>query len=76
MRYWSFLNFGRKPLFMSAICLRIGIVGFWDSGIMDVKIGNTIFFSYPIIPEFHYSNILAGLKQTSQWSKILFRERK
>jgi len=26
MRYWSFLNFRRKPLSMSAICLRIGIV--------------------------------------------------
>ncbi len=61
---------------MSTICLRIGIVGFWDSGIMGVKIGNTIVFSYPIIPEFHYSKILVGSKQTSQWSKILFRERK
>jgi hypothetical protein len=30
----------------------------------------------PIIPVFHYSNILAAVKRTLEWSKILFSERR
>jgi hypothetical protein len=29
----------------------------------------------PIIPVFHYSNILAGVKRALEWSKIIFGER-
>jgi len=47
-------------------------------GIVCIENGKKRFFSpyQPIIPVFHYSNILVGVKRTLEWSKKYFEQRK